>query len=170
MNATLGRQVGSLLARYGREQVLKAVADAEGVKLPKRRAAAAAGSHPKRPPAGQRAKRVRKTPLEVVEAAQVRPEVRPVIERIALAYEAKEILPEPWRVKRFLESQGVDADRIRSRADALREVVGVLAALPRAELEDLFEGLRKQVEIGDLGMIAEAILGPRKSVASAGER
>lgn len=169
MNSTLGRQVRALLRRYGREQVLEAVASADAVEPPQQPATAARPG-PKTAPAGRRAKKPRKSPLEVVDAAQVAPDVRPVIERIALAYEAKEILPEPWRVKRFLESQGVDADHIRSRADALREVVGVLAPLPRAELEELFEGLRKHVEIGDLGMIAEAILGPRKSVASAGER
>lgn len=169
MTASLNRQIRSLIARYGRDQVRGALANAEAAEASQQRAARAARVRPKNHPDG-RTKRTRKSPLEVVEAARVAPEVRPVIERIALAYEAKEILPEPWRVKRFLESQGVDADRIRSRADALREVVGVLAPLPRAELEELFEGLRKHVEIGDLGMIAEAILGPRKSVASAGER
>ena len=169
MTASLNRQVRSLLARYGRSRVRAALANAEAAEASQQRAAGAAGVPQKNLRAG-RAKRARKSPLEVVEAARVAPEVRPVIERIALAYEAKEILPEPWRVKRFLESQGVDPDRIRSRADALREVVDVLAPLPRSELEELFEGWRKHVEIGDLGMIAEAILGPRKSVASAGER
>ncbi len=170
MNTALHRQVRSLLARYGREQVLKAVADAEGVELRKRRTAPSTPSLPKSPPAGQRPKMARKTPLEVVEAAGVATEVRPVIERIAVAYEAREILPEPWRVKDFLESEGLDPGRVRSRADALPKVVAVLAAKPRERLETLLRLWRKHAEVGDFGMIAEAILGPPETVAPASER
>ena len=169
MNATLGRQVRMLLTRYGREQVLEALANAEAVQLPQRRRIAAARSRPKTAPLRRR-RRPRKSPLEVVEAAQVDPDIRPVMERIALAYEAKEILPEPWRVKDFLESEGIDRAKVRSRADALPKFVATLAGRRREELEELFEGWRKHVEIGDLGMIAEAILGPHKTVASPGER
>ena len=165
----MNRQVRSLLARYGRKQVLEALANAEATEAPKRRAAGTARARPKNSPAG-RTGRPRKTPLEVVEAARVAPEVRPVIERIALAYEAKEILPEPWRVKHFLAQEGLDPDRVRSRADALPKVVDVLAKKPRERLETIFEGWRKHAEIGDLGMLAEAILGPRKASATAGER
>lgn len=168
MTANLNRQVQSLLARYGRKQVLEALANAEATEAPKRRTAGTARTLPKNSPAG-RARRPRKTPLEVVEAARVAPEVRPVIERIALAYEAKEILPEPWRVKHFLAREGLDPDKVRSRADALPKVVEVLANKPRERLEILLEGWRKHAEIGDLGMLAEAILGPRKVSATAGE-
>lgn len=169
MTANLNRQVRSLLARYGRERVLDAIANAEAVEAAPQRTGSAARTRPKNPPA-KRPKRPRKSPLEVVEAARVSPEVRPVIERIAVAYEAKEILPEPWRVKHFLAREGLDPDKVRSRADALPKVVDVLAARGREELEELFGLWRKHTEIGDLGMIAEAILGPRKSVAAAGER
>lgn len=169
MNTALNRQVRSLLARHGRKQVLEALANAEAAEAPQRRAAGTARARPKNSPAG-RARRPRKTPLEVVEEAQVAPEVRPVIERIALAYEAREILPEPWRVKHFLAREGLDPDKVRSRADALPKVVEVLATRGREELEALYGLWRKHTEIGDLGMIAEAILGPRKSAAPAGER
>lgn len=115
----LNRQVRRLLVRSGRKQVVEALANFDDLELPRRRAVAVPPSRPKNPPA-RRAKRPRKGPLEVVEAAQVGPEVRPVIERIALAYEAGEILPEPWRVKDFLESEGLDRDRVRSRAEPCR--------------------------------------------------
>lgn len=106
----------------------------------------------------------------MVEAARVAPEVRPVLERIAVAYEDRQILPELCGVRKFLASEGVDPDRVRSRDDALRKLIRVLATRRHEELESLFGGLRKQVELGDLGLIAEAILGPRQSVAPAGER
>lgn len=169
MNAALNRQVRRLLVRYGREQVVEALANFDDLELPRRRAVAVPPSRPKNPPA-RRAKRPRKGPLEVVEAAQVGPEVRPVIERIALAYEAGEILPEPWRVKDFLESEGLDRDRVRSRADALPKVVAVLAKKPRERLETLFGLWRRHAQVGDLGMLADVILGPPKTPAPAGER
>ena len=168
MNAFLNRQVRLLVARYGREQVMEALSNAGEAELPQRRPAAAR-PRPKNPPA-RHPKRPRKSPLEVVEAAQVDPEVRPVIERIAVAYEAREILPEPWRVKDFLESEGLDPGRVRSRADALPKLVAVLAAKPRERLETLLRLWRKHAEVGDFGMIAEAILGPPKTVSSAGRR
>ena len=169
MNATLNQQVRRLLVRYGRKQVLEALANFNDLELPQRGPVAARRSRPKNPPA-RRTKRPRKGPLEVVEAAQVDPEVRPVIERIALAYEAREILPEPWRVKDFLESEGLDRDRVRSRADALPKVVAVLARKPRERLENLFGLWRRHAQVGDLGMLADVILGPPKTTAPAGER
>lgn len=93
-----------------------------------------------------------------------------MLERIAVAYEDRQILPEPCGVRKFLASEGVDPDRVRSRDDALRNLIRILATRRREELEKLLGGWRKHVEIGDLGMIAEAILGPRKGVAPAGER
>lgn len=169
MIAFLNRQVRLLVSRYGRDQVLEALSDAGEAERPQRRPVAAARPRPKGPPA-RRPKRPRKSPLEVVEAARVDPEVRPVLERIAVAYEDRQILPEPCGVRKFLASEGVDPDRVRSRDDALRNLIRILATRRREELEKLLGGWRKHVEIGDLGMIAEAILGPRKGVAPAGER
>ena len=169
MSAALSRQVRRLLVRYGRKQVSEALANIEDLELPQRRPAAASRSRPKNPPI-RRAQRPRKSPLEVVESAQVDPEVRPVIERIAVAYEAREILPEPWRVKDFLAREGLDPDRVRSRADALPKVVAVLAKKPRERLEHLFGLWRRHAEVGELGVLADVILGPPKTAAPAGER
>lgn len=168
MNAFLNRQVRLLLARYGREQVMEALSNAGEVELPQRRSAAAR-SRPKNPPA-RHPRRPRKSPPEVVEAARVRPEVRPVIERIAVAYEAREILPEPWRVKDLLRSEGLDPRRVRSRADALPKVVAVLAKKAPERLEILLSLWRKHAEQGDLAMFAEAILGPPETASPAGSR
>ncbi len=169
MNAFLNRQVRLLVARYGREQVMEALSNAGETEPQQRRTTAAARSRPKNPPA-RRPKRPRKSPLEIVEAAQMDPEVRPVIERIAVAYEAREILPEPWRVKDLLRSEGLDPRRVRSRADALPKVVAVLAKKAPERLEILLSLWRKHAEQGDLAMFAEAILGPPETASPAGSR
>lgn len=167
MNAFLNRQVRLLVKRYGRERVMEAVANAEEVERRQQRAR----PRPRTPPAGRRRPgKPRKSTLEVVEAAQVDPEVRPVIERIAVAYEAREILPEPWRVKDFLESEGLDRGKVRSRADALPKFVSVLAKKPRERLETLFGLWRRHAQVGDLGMLADAILGPPSTVTPEGRR
>lgn len=168
MNAFLNRQVRLLVARYGREQVMEALSNAGEAEPPQRRSAAAR-SRPKNPPA-RHPRRPRKSPQEVVETARVRPEVRPVIERIAVAYEAREILPEPWRVKDLLRSEGLDPRRVRSRADALPKVVAVLAKKAPERLEILLSLWRKHAEQGDLAMFAEAILGPPETASPAGAR
>ena len=98
------------------------------------------------------------------------PDIRPVMEQIALAYEAREILPEPWRVKDFLESEGIDRAKVRSRAEALPKVVAVLAGKAPARLETLLRRWPKHAQQGDLAMMAEAILGPGKVVAPADPR
>lgn len=107
---------------------------------------------------------------ELVEASNVESDIRPVLERIGAAYLAKEILPEFWRVRRFLASEGLDTRTLRSRADALPKVVTVLAEKPRERLEVLYSRWRRHAERGDLAMMAEAILGPGKTAASTGER
>ena len=107
---------------------------------------------------------------ELVEAANVDSDIRPVLERIGAAYVAKEILPEFWRVRRFLASEGLDTRKLRSRADALPKVVAVLAEKRRERLETLLNRWRKHAEQGDLAMMAEAILGPGKTVAPTGDR
>lgn len=170
MNAALDRQVRTLLARYGQQRVLDAIAAvgaARGSGISS--ATEAVPTKTKARTSGRTTTR-RKSATEVVAKAQVPPEVRPVIERIALAYESKEILPERWRVKKFLASEGVNADRIRSRADALPTVVEVLATLPQERLEDLLSGWREHVERGDLAILADAILGPPKTGSPAGRR
>ena len=169
MSATLERQVRTLIEQYGRDQVSKAVANAGAVEQPQQRTAVARPG-PKTAPAGRRPKKPRRTPLEVVAAARVAPEVRPVLERIAVAYENRQILPELCGVRKFLAKEGLDPDRVRSRADALRKLVRVLSTRRCEELEELFEGWRKQVELGDLGLIAEAILGPAETTSPAGRR
>lgn len=91
-----------------------------------------------------------------------------MLERIAVAYENRQILPELFGVRKFLAEEGLDPDRVRSRVDALRKLIRVLSTRRCEELEELFEGWRKHVELGDLGLIAEAILGSPETALRAG--
>ena len=170
MNAALNQQARRLLARYGRRQVLDAIAAAEAARVSGKLRAAETEPTRTKAAARSRTTRRRKTATEVVEAAQVDSEIRPVAERIAAAYESRQILPELWRVRKLLASEGVDPDRVRSRADALPKLIRVLAGHPRERLEYLLNGWREHVERGDLAILADAILGPAKSATPAGER
>lgn len=169
MNAALMRQLRSLLARYGHGQVMEAISalgEPRSFEIP---AAQVAPAHPMKHGAGRTTTR-RKSVRELVEAANVDSDIRPVLERIGAAYVAKEILPEFWRVRRFLASEGLDTRKLRSRADALPKVVAVLAEKRRERLETLLNRWRKHAEQGDLAMMADAILGPGKTVAPTGDR
>ena len=83
------------------------------------------------------------------------------MERLAHAYQDKEFLPELRAVKRFLQSRGVQTEKLRSRSDALSTVLRVLA---ECELEDL-QALNEEKEMrgSDLGMLTDQILGTTKS-------
>ena len=89
-----------------------------------------------------------------------------MIEQFASAYERKEYLSELWRVRRFLESEGVDAGKLRSRADALPKLIKVLATHPREKLEMLIASWEERGDRNDLALVANAILGPARKTAS----
>ena len=87
------------------------------------------------------------------------------MERLAHAYQDKEFLPELRAVKRFLQSRGVQAEKLRSRSDALSTVLRVLAECELEELQALNE--KKEMRESDLGMLTDQILGTTKSIKSA---
>ena len=168
MNRILNLQVQLLLAQHGRRRVIEAVADADGAdlesiqkELDAMRARSEGGTKPTR-------KTRRKSARELIEAARIDPGVKPLVERIAAGYEDKEYLSELWRVKRFLESEGVDVTRIRSRADALPRVIEVLANRSPERLEALLKSWGRRGNRNDLAVLAEAIMGPGKGAAPPG--
>ena len=83
------------------------------------------------------------------------------MERLAHAYQDKEFLPELRAVKRFLQSRGVQTEKLRSRSDALSTVLRVLAECELEELQALNE--EKEIRGSDLGMLTDQILGTTKS-------
>lgn len=168
MNRILNLQVRLLLAQYGRRRLIEAVADADGADLEsiqKELDAMRARSEGRANPTG---KSRRKSARELIEAARIDPGVKPLVERFAAGYEDKEYLSELWRVKRFLESEGVDVNRIRSRADALPRVIEVLANRSPDRLEALLKSWGRRGGRNDLAVLAEAIMGRTKGAAPPG--
>ncbi len=84
-------------------------------------------------------------------------EAESIIEGLVRAYESREFLPEFHDVRRFLDSRSTSPTKLRSRADALPTVVGMLARCELDELRSLDR--RRQTRRSDLGIISDQILG-----------
>ena len=156
VNQALALRTKLLVAEYGRKRVIAALAEAEGVEF-ETIAREVDGIKEKR---SSRHRRPKVLP-ELLKEAKIDSQTLPLVERIAWAYDQKRYLPELWRVRRFLESHGVDASRVRTRTAALPLVIGALGGLRECELTDIETGLSGSVR-GDLGIIADQILGPSK--------
>lgn len=153
-----------LLAQHGRRSVIAALAEAEDSdfdtierevdSLRERRAAK---------------RRPRRDLDELLEDLRLDPECYALVKRIGCAYLSKRYLSELWRVRRFLETHGVDSAKIRSRTAALPLVLDVLGGLPIAGLRELAaesEGTGK----GDLRIIADQILGTSETSSASNVR
>lgn len=144
-----------LVAEHGRSQVIAALAEIEDVGFE----AIEQEIDAHKAKRGPRRRSRRKSLTDLLKDRTLEPEKLVLVEKIGCAYENKRYLPELWRVRRFLESHGVSADGLRSRADALRSVIDVLERLSVGELEDLAAASKKTTG-GDLAIIARQILGP----------
>lgn len=166
MNRLLNIQVQLLVVQYGRQQVMEELAGADGAD----RSTLQGEVESLRVRAGQEPKakrsRRRKSPRELIHAAQLAPDLKPLMERIVAGYQGKEFLPELWRVKKFLESEGVPAANLRSRADALPKVIGALANRSPENLKRLISDWESGSGGSDLAVLAGAIMRPVQQVAS----
>ena len=165
MNRALTLRAKLLVAEYGRERVIAALSEIEGVEFDaieqeldahkERRAA----RRPRRP----------KTLTELLEESRLDPQRLALVRQIGCAYENKRYLPELWRVRRFLESRGVATGNLRSRAAALPLVVEVLNHLPLDELTDVLTEAHGTAK-GNLGILADQILGPARNNPRSADR
>ena len=74
-----------------------------------------------------------------------------------------------WRVRKFLESEGIEASKLRSRSDALRKIIDVLACQPYQRLQDLLAD--SKCTKGELATLTDQILGePATGYESRGNR
>ena len=156
LNQTLALWTKLLVAEYGRKQVIAALARVENAEF---------DTIEKEIEAARKRKTSRrrrpKALGELLKEAKIDPQTFPLVKRIACAYENKRYLPELWRVKRFLESHGVAASRLRTRATALPLFIKVLGDLSVNELTEMAAESSESAR-GDLGVIADQILGPSK--------
>lgn len=155
----LRMQVRLLVAFNGRQRVLEELASAEGLDLAtvERELEQVRGSVGRKSATARKARR-RRPALDLLRDLTLDNAVRPTVEKLVIAYEAKGFLRELWRVRQFLESHGVAASGVRSRNDALRKVIGVLSDLPRDKLEQLAAELANGES--DLSILTDQILGP----------
>lgn len=155
----LRMQMKLLVAFNGRQRVLEELASVEGLDLATvERELAEISSNAKPKAAAARRPRQRKSVHDLIRDVPLDDEVRPLVEKLAVAYEARGFLPELWRVKQFLESKGIDGTKTRSRNDAFPKVLSVLSGLSRNELELLEADLENRAS--DLSILTDQILGP----------
>ena len=156
VNQALTLRTKLLVAEYGRKRVIAALAQVEDAEFETIEREVEAVKE-------RRASRHRrpKTLPELLKEAKIDSERFSLVERIACAYENKRYLPELWRVRRFLESHGVDGSNVRTRTAGLPLIVKVLGALSENELNEMLGGLGASTK-GDLKIITDQILGPAR--------
>ena len=169
MNQVLNLQMQLLLHQHGRKQVMEALATVEDADLASiqneiksmRSWRKSKARGPGKAASADRRKTTRRVSAKaLIEAVQLGPEAKSLVEKIALAYEGKEFLPELRHVRQYLEEAGTDASKLRFRAEALPEVIAVLATYDLEKLEDLVAGFEDTGGHNDLALIASEILGP----------
>ena len=151
-----------LVAQHGRARVIEALSAIQEVDLDAVRSEIEACGNKARRSKAQRLPR-KSLEEEIREAQPVSDEAEVVIRSLVHAYENKEFLPELRDVRRFVEAHSAVPtksvpSKLRSRADALAAVIGVLARCSLDELRLLDRKTRAKGS--DLGIITEQILGP----------
>ena len=143
-----------LVAEYGRRRVIAALAQAEDTDLKIIEQQVEAVRQRKT----AKRRRQPKALKELLEELALEPDAHSLVNEIGCAYQNKRYLGELWRVRRFLETHGVDADKLRTRAAALPMVIGVLGETPVNELREIAAEANERRR-GDLAIIADQILG-----------
>lgn len=82
----------------------------------------------------------------LIQEADIDPSVRLLVQEIG-----------HWRVRKFLESEGVEASKLRSRSDALRKIIDVLACQTDQRLKELLAD--SKCTRGELATLTDQILG-----------
>ena len=164
----LNIQLAALVAVHGLQRVQKALAsiDDERVALVDK-LGVDREERTLSPRASANHRRRKKSVEELVQETNVDSSIRHLVEEIGYAYEQKNFLPDLWRVRKFLESEGVDATKLRSRNDALRKIIGVLARQPQDRLQALLVASKSNK--GELAILTDQILGGAPSRTTATE-
>jgi hypothetical protein len=151
----LNLDIGILLARYGRQRVLGALAEADGTslvelekQLEKIKAARAGKTLP-----------VKKSLVERFENEfRHSPERLSKLRPLIVAFENRSLFPTLKSAQRFLQSHGKEVSSIKSRTLAGPHVLQVIASLSSNELEELNRELRPSDGKSDFSLLSDAIL------------
>lgn len=158
MNRYMSLHVKLLVSQYGRGEILKALAHIDGIDL------ATVEREFQSVQASLKEKNKKRNPVnkpnirKILERTVIPPNVQPLVKHLAYAYESKNFLPELRKVRRFLESHGVEANKIRSRSVALSKIIDVLARQTPEILKELIAESEQDTG-SDLAIIADQILG-----------
>lgn len=159
MNAAqaLNIQLAALVAVYGFQRVQRALAGIDDERVARVDELGVDKNEHEAPPADAKQRRRKKSVEELVRETDVDLSIRPLVEEIGCAYERREFLPDMWRVRKFLESEGIDATKLRSRSAALRKIIDVLSRQPHRRLQDMLAGCKSSR--GELAILTDQILG-----------
>ena len=150
-----------LVAEHGRQNVIATLAEIDGVEID----ALERELENFRVRKSKAKPRRKKTIVELLQDSDLEETQLGLVKQLGCAYESKWYLPEMWRVRRFLESNGVKADHLKSRSDALPKVVNVLRRMSETELNEALTELQK-TERGDFALLADQIMGSKGSSTS----
>ena len=169
MNNTqaLNIQLTALVAVHGLQRVQKALAGIDDGHVAQLDKVGTAKNERKATAASSKKARRRKSVDEIIREADIDPTVRSLVQELAHAYEQKSFLPDLWRVRKFLESEGVEASKLRSRDAALPKVIDVLAHQSHSRLQDLLA--ESKSSRGELAILTDQILGKPARGTSAGD-
>lgn len=169
MNAVqaLSIQLAALVAVHGIQRVQRVLASIDDERVARVDELGIDKGEREAPPADAKRRRRKKSVEELIREANVDLSIRPLVEEIGSAYEQGVFLPDLWRVRKFLESEGVEATKLRSRNAALRKVIDVLARQPHDRLQELL--VESKSGRGELAIITDQILGSPAGGAKAAE-
>lgn len=158
----LNIQLAALVAVHGLQRVQKALASIDDERVARVDKLGVDKEERTVPPRANADHRRRKKSVEeLIQEANVDSSIRHLVEGIGHAYEQKKFLPDLWRVRKFLESEGVEATKLRSRNDGLRKIIGVLARQPQDRLQALL--MASKSNKGELAILTDQILGEAPS-------
>jgi len=167
MNATqaLDIHLTALVAIHGHQRVQKALARIDDGHVARLDELGVDKDKQEMPDANTKKTRRTKSLEEIIQEAHVDQSVRSLVQEIGHAYEQGTFLPDLWRVRKFLDSEGVEASKLRSRSAALRKVIAVLARQSHQRLQDLLVESKGR---GPLATLTDQILGsPTQGIRAA---
>jgi hypothetical protein len=147
-------EVALLLAKYGKDAVLKALAPK--LQLSHEELESILNELPRK----KESVRSRKVPANIDsidDFTREHPEKAEYLRKLHDRFQKRTFLPELRDVKRFFERQSWDLGRIKSRADSFRRLFKLLAELDLPELEGLCDA-QPEGAYSSLGVISDQIL------------
>jgi len=151
-------EIRLLILKYGRENVLAAVAAKRGEQSVEGIEHNVVAAEEDRKPVKRHEPRKKTAAIAEVKAP---PEIQRLLSSLLDGYRRRLFLPRLHDVERFLDHAGVAHGHLKSRIKALPKVTKVLSQLPKTQLERLDREAGIQGE-SDFAVLADEIVGGRR--------